>query len=513
MGIRIGAGALLLCLFGGQVHAEPPQVGVTTQGGHRAIVGMSDFDNKHLSFKLRSGKEKQELALSQVARLEFAPFDTVERALIEDTLDVFLFRDGNKLKGVFRDLDDDEVFALMGAARSEQRYKLSTLVSIDLSQTPFDVDRRIWGKGGIEFVNDAIESLISAQAVTATEAQLPLLEDKQVSSYLDSLGQMLAAGSKRPGLPYEFKVVNQKVVNAFTVGGGKVYVYRGLIEHMANEAELAGVLAHEIGHNVGRHTIRSLYKQMLLGGLISSAGELAYAGKQPAGGEKDKMVELVTNLLVSKYGRDDEREADYLGTYNLYQRGYDPHAMVGVFETLKQFEAKNPELLESFLASHPSADERIEDVSAELDRLGANRQLVSDTPAFEAMKQHLQTLPRPIAKIPVMSDTIDVEGLGRSGFSFVLKDTSEVKPILKGTFRAYGGGGNDIRVLVMSETDYLNFINGHKASALYDSGPLTTATIAVPLPSLGKFYLVFDNSFSLLTPKTVDVQFYQEYEQ
>lgn len=334
-----------------------------------------------------------------------------------------------------------------------------------------------------------------------------------MNSYLDALGQKLASGSKRPDLPYEFKVVNQKTVNAFTVGGGKIYVYRGLFERMLNEAELAGVLAHEIGHNVGRHTIRSLYKQMLLGGLISSAGELAYSGQRAPGGEKEKMVELVTSLLVSKYGRDDEREADYLGTYNLYQRGYDPHAMVGVFETLKQFEAKNPGLLESFLASHPSSDERIENVSAELDRLGMTSGLVSDTPTFEAIKQRLNTLPRPIARLPVMSDTITVEGLGKSGFAFMLKDTSEVKPILKGAFRAYGGGGNDIRVLIMSEADYLNFSNGHGAHALYDSGRVTTAAPTVRLPSLGRFYLAFDNSFSLLTPKTVEAQFYLEFEQ
>ncbi len=121
MGLRTGLGVLVLCVVASVVRAEPPQVGITTTNGHREVIGVSDFDNRHLSFNLRAEKKKREVALSQIARLEFAPFDTVQRAIVEDTLDVFRFRDGNKLKGIFRDLDADEVFALMGAAESGAR--------------------------------------------------------------------------------------------------------------------------------------------------------------------------------------------------------------------------------------------------------------------------------------------------------------------------------------------------------------------------------------------------------
>ena len=500
---------LMLC---GPARAAVVQVGITTRSGDRAVTGVASFDNKPLKFKLKEGKQSRELPLSAVARLEFAPFDSVQHAIKSDSMDVFLFRDGNRLNGVFRDMDGDEVFALMGAAKSEQRYKLATLVSVDLSETPLEVDRRVWGKGGFEFLNNALESLISTQAAFAIESEMPIIDDKPVNDYLNTLGLRLAAGSKRPDLPYQFRLVNQKAVNAFTVGGGQVYVYRGLVEKMANEAELAGVLAHEIGHNVGRHTIRALYKQMLVTGLVTSAGELAFAGSKGASSEQRRMLDLVTGLITSKYGREDEREADYLGTYNLYQRGYDPAAMVGVFETLKQYEARSPDLLDAFLASHPTADERIENVSAELQRLDKSGG-VKDSPEFQTMRDRLKELPRAIGRLYIVSDTLDVPGLERNTLVWELKDTTEMRPVIKGTFRAFGGGSDDVRAYIFGEMDYLNFRNGHAATPLFETGRLTTAALDVRLPGPGKYYFVFDNTFSLMTPKKVDVQYYMEFEQ
>lgn len=488
--------------------AADPELALTSRDGQRVVVRVKEFDNRGLSFELRDGKRKQTVPLAEIARIEFPPFDTTAHPLREDTLDVFRFRDGQRLKGVFRNLDDDRVVAHMGAARSEQRYSHAALVSIDLSLTPLDVDRREFGKGGFELMNSAVEMWIANSMTTAVAEEMELLEDEEVNRYLDALGQDIASGSKRPGLEYRFQVVNDRTVNAFTIGGGFVYLNRGLLEAVKDESELAGVIAHEIGHNVGRHTVRSLYKGLMVGGLVGGAEAML---SPESSADSETWTDLLGNLLTSKYSRDDEREADYLAYYNLVQRGYDPAGLVGLFETFKRLDSSRPGLLESFLASHPDHDERIENISAEMARHGAagGRR---DSPGFQAMKRRLAQLPMPMRRVLVMADTVAVAAYNRTTLKFEQPDSALGKPVLKGAFRAYGGSGNDIRLLIFKDMDYLNWSNGHAGKALYDSGQLTIAEFEVALPTVGRYWFVFDNTFSMFTPKQVVVRMMLEGE-
>jgi beta-barrel assembly-enhancing protease len=491
--------------FASVARAADPEVAITTRDGERVIVTLDDFDNKRMLFKLKSGKKKQEVGLGGIARIEFAPWDTLARPLVDDTLDVFTFRDGAKLKGVFRDANGSEVNALMGMAQSEQKYAFKLLRSIDLSETPLEVDRRIWGKGGFEFLNNMLESNLASEAVASIESEEPILEDAQIEAYLKSFGQSLAARSKRPDIEYTFKVVNRRTMNAFTVGGGHVYIYRGLLESLNSEAELAGVLGHEIGHNVGRHTVRALYKNLLAAGLVGVGGELLKGDDEGSNAEVDKLADVVTEFITSKYSRDDEREADYLGFYNVLRTGYDPHGMVSVFETLNRAYPDRPDFRSMYLASHPSNEERIENVGAELDRMGGPRGQ-KDSPAFQAMRKRLMGLPRPMIPVGMLSDTLGVDPLTHTMRVVAPEDTTVRNLVLRGFFKAQGGSGNDVRMLVMRSVDYLNYKNGHPYRAIYDSGKLTAAEFRIAMPTKESWIVVLDNTFSLMTPKVVEVQ-------
>ena len=229
------------------------------------------------------------------------------------------------------------------------------------------------------------------KAVPQIERELPLLPvDHPVSKYINSLGQRLAA--KAPGykFPYTFRVVQQKVINAFAVPGGPVYVNTGTIA-AANEAELAGVMGHEISHIVMRHSTRQASRQTkaaiplaILSGVLGAsvggwAGQLAQMG-----------ISIGAGSVFTKYSRDSETEADMVGAQIMYDAGYDPRAMVSFFETLKaqQGQSSGP----SFLASHPDPGDRARNVGSILARFPAKQYQNADSPEFLAAKQALTNL-------------------------------------------------------------------------------------------------------------------------
>lgn len=503
--------ALLLTLAAAPVLAAPaPVVTVLTRDGRRHDWQMARFDATKLRFSFREGKQEIEHWLASVEALEFGPQDSTSlAALPEPGLDVFVERTGRVSHGIFRRMDKDDLW-FQRQDGSEAEVKWATLRRIGLARDVLDVDRRQFGRGFNLFGNEA-EVALSALFANQVTGDAKPVEDPAILAYVNRVGQAVAATSKRPDLPYSFTVIDSKEVNAFTVGGGRVFLYRGLLERMKSESELAGVLAHEIGHNVGRHTARQFSQDLLFKGAVEVTALLAAKDDE----SRDLLRSLGGALVYFrglKYSRDDEREADFLAVYNLQACGVDPHGMIGLFETLQKQQEAEPSRFEVFFQTHPSLEERIENTTAELPKLRLATP-AKDSPEFHEMQARLLALPRPKVRGVISSDTLQVAGLSRERLVFDLKGGELDSLALTIRFRAYGGTGNDIRMLVLDETNYLNFVNGHRATPLLDSGVLTTQTFKVPVHTTGKHYVVFDNMFSMFTPKTVVCSVEAEFEE
>jgi predicted Zn-dependent protease len=171
---------------------------------------------------------------------------------------------------------------------------------------------------------------IGQQASARIGRQVPLLNDPRVDNYLDALGKKLALYAPGYKYPYQYRCVNDQNINAFALTGGFIYIDRGVIEAADDEAQLAGVMAHETSHVALRHGTNQVSKAeawRIPLGLLGAAGGLTGLIGQVGGG-------FTLNSIVLKYSRDDETQADVLGTQILYDSGYDPRALAQFFEKI-----------------------------------------------------------------------------------------------------------------------------------------------------------------------------------
>ncbi|MGH7711572.1 MAG: M48 family metallopeptidase, partial [Gemmatimonadaceae bacterium] len=198
---------------------------------------------------------------------------------------------------------------------------------------------------------------IGRQSAAEAERQLPLLNDRPVNSYLNNVIQRLATHAPGARYPYQIKAVNATEINAFALPGGPMYVSRGLIATARSEAELAGVLAHEMAHVALRHGTTQASKAYL-----SQAGLSILGGLLGRSSSTSKIVNAVggfgLNAAFLKFSRDDENEADATGAEIMARAGYDPVAMADFFALLRQEQGRDPSKLERFFSSHPSAANR-----------------------------------------------------------------------------------------------------------------------------------------------------------
>jgi predicted Zn-dependent protease len=171
-----------------------------------------------------------------------------------------------------------------------------------------------------------------------------------LADYVNRIGQRLARDSKRPNLPWRFSVVDDDTLNAFATLGGYVYVHTGLIIQVNTEAQLASVIGHEIGHIVGRHGLENVKRAQSLGRL----------------GVRTTITSLIAGGYLMKHSREAEREADYLGIYNIERSGYNTGSMMEMFGILAEASKGRGGSLGSILASHPPATERLENTRREI---------------------------------------------------------------------------------------------------------------------------------------------------
>lgn len=209
---------------------------------------------------------------------------------------------------------------------------------------------------------------IGRQAATQAEQQLPILNDRATTQYLNQIIQRLAAVAPGAQYPYSIKAVNATEINAFSLPGGPMYVNRGLVLAARNEAELAGVLSHEMAHVALRHGTNQASKAYLAQAGLGILGGLLGTRSTPS-----KIINAVggfgLNAVFLKFSRDDEYEADATGAEIMAKAGYNPVAMADFFALLRQEQGRDPGKLERFFSDHPppaNRESRIRQLAANL---------------------------------------------------------------------------------------------------------------------------------------------------
>jgi len=237
------------------------------------------------------------------------------------------------------------------------------------------------------------EVQLGQQYAADINEQLPIVDDAAVNRYMNALGAEIAQQGDR-NLSYRFHVVNTDVVNAFAVPGGFIYVNRGLIEKASNLSELAGVVAHEIGHVEGRHSVEQLERAQ-----TANAGlTLAYVllGRDPSGAER-AAIDVGGSLYFASHSREAENEADAMAIDLLVSAGIHPGGLATFFEKLMADQSRTPSQLEQWFATHPTTRERIAATEAMIAQVPESRMqgLQTDSNAFQSMKQTLRRYPAP----------------------------------------------------------------------------------------------------------------------
>ena len=258
--------------------------------------------------------------------------------------------------------------------------------------TAYAADSRTRLKPGWNLFSPQQDVELGREVSRQAERELPILNDRQANAYISALGRQLVAHAQGENYPYQFKLVNDTAINAFALPGGFVYINRGVIQTADDEAQVAGVIAHEIAHVALRHGTNQASKAYvaqaplaILGGVLGSnsvGGVLAQLG-----------ISFAANSILLKYSRDAETQADLMGTQILYDSGYDPRAMVEFFEKI-QAESKGRAV--QFLSDHPNPENRISNVQREIQRLGAVRGSARrDSSDFRAVKSSLTSMAAP----------------------------------------------------------------------------------------------------------------------
>lgn len=245
------------------------------------------------------------------------------------------------------------------------------------------------------------EVQMGQQEAQQISTQLPMLQDAQVNTYVNDLGNRIAKRTSRSDLDWHFAVVNTDVVNAFALPGGYVYVNRGILERATSMDELAGVIGHEIEHVVLRHSVKQMEQQQGANvGLSIACALTTICNSQVAA----TAINIGGTAVFAKFSRQDEIQADEGGFQNVMRAGINPQGMLSFFQKLLAEEQSQggSGAAAPWFADHPGTQDRIADIQRLLSQVPATtlRGLESDSPSFQSMKQRLARLPKapPAAK-------------------------------------------------------------------------------------------------------------------
>jgi predicted Zn-dependent protease len=260
-------------------------------------------------------------------------------------------------------------------------------VTILLMLAPLVLAQRTKLRPGFNMFSADQDVEIGREVARDAERQLRILNNRDVAGYLSTLGRRLSSNAPGERYPYQFKVVDDKAINAFALPGGFLYINRGIFEAADNEAQLAGVVSHEIAHVALRHGTNQMSKAYaaqaplaILGGVIgndSIGGILAQLG-----------ASFAANSVLLKFSRDAERQADLMGAQMLYDSNYDPRAMTHFFQKL---EASGGSRGVQFFSSHPNPGDRAGNITGEIQKLGGTRSFRNDSLEFQRIKRIIRS--------------------------------------------------------------------------------------------------------------------------
>lgn len=212
----------------------------------------------------------------------------------------------------------------------------------------------VTGRREVSLLSEAEEIAIGQRGDAEIRREMGVYRDDELQRYVSGVGERLAAVSHRPSLPWTFTVLDSPAVNAFALPGGYVYVTRGLLSHLGDESELAGVLGHEVGHVTARHASQQ-YTRSAGGSIGVMLASIFIPGVAPF----SDLASAGLGTLFLKYGRDDELESDRLGVEYASKAGWDPESVPRFLTTLSRLDALSERGIPNWLSTHPDPGSRV----------------------------------------------------------------------------------------------------------------------------------------------------------